>query len=236
MNPQPDQGAVAGRYREGHGTDYLSYELKNEENFLRLQELALKDSGFENIEAELAPAERRVIDIGCATGALLGKLRERGWDTSGVEISPSSEYARRQRGLDVRSLPLEACHFPPGAFNLALASHLIEHLNDPAGFVAEVHRILKPGGRFLITTPNIAGLQARLFGGRWRSAIFDHLYLFSVKTLSRLLKENSFAIERVITWGGMAAGTVPAPLKHAADRLAKRLGRGDVMLIRARRQ
>jgi SAM-dependent methyltransferase len=235
MNPQPERTAVEDRYMTGHGEDYLSYELRNEAPFLRLQELALKDADFEGIEAELdrRMGWRRVLDIGCATGALLDQLRRQGWDTTGVEISPSHEYARRERSLDVRNLPLEACAFPPESFNLVLASHLIEHLNDPAGFTAEVHRVLAPGGYFLVTTPNIAGFQARLFGGRWRSAIFDHLYLFSTATLSRLLRSKGFEPQRVRTWGGLAAGAAPRPLKALADRGAKRFGFGDVMLIRA---
>jgi SAM-dependent methyltransferase len=237
MNPQPEQPAVSDRYQAGHGEDYLSYELANEGPFLRLQELGLRDSGFGGIEADLKTraARPRVLDVGCATGAMLEKLRDRGWDCRGVEISPAAEYARRERSLDVLGLPLEACNFPAASFHLVLASHLIEHLNDPAGFVAEVRRVLAPGGYFLVTTPNIAGLQARLFRGRWRSAIFDHLYLFSVKTLSRLLRDRGFGIERVRTWGGLAAGATLRPLKNLADRTAKRFGFGDVMLIRARR-
>jgi len=39
----------------------------------------------------------------------------------------------------------------------------------------------------------------------------------------------------VYTWGGLAAGTAPAPVKRFADRAAKRLGAGDVMLIKARK-
>jgi SAM-dependent methyltransferase len=237
MNPQPEPAAVSDRYRAGHGTDYLSYELANEGPFLRLQELGLMDAGFDRIESELRARTvgPRVLDVGCATGALLEKLRDRGWDCKGVEISPSAEYARRERSLDVLGLPLEACNFPAASFHLVLASHLIEHLNDPAGFVSEVRRVLAPGGYFLAATPNIAGFQARLFRGRWRSAIFDHLYLFSVKTLSRLLEDRGFAVERVRTWGGLAAGAAPRPLKNLADRAAKRFGFGDVMLIRARR-
>jgi SAM-dependent methyltransferase len=234
MNPQPEKSAVEDRYRAEYGADYLSYELRNEAPFLRLQELALRDAGLEGIEAELGE-RRRVLDIGCATGALLEQLRRRGWDCCGVEISPSAGYARQERSLDVRSLPLQDCAFPPDSFTLVLASHLIEHLNDPAGFVAEVHRVLAPGGYFLVTTPNIAGFQARLFGSRWRSAIFDHLYLFSVRTLSRLLTNAGFEAQRVRTWGGLAAGLAPRPLKALADRAAKLCGWGDVMLIRARK-
>ncbi|MDR1586355.1 MAG: class I SAM-dependent methyltransferase [Treponema sp.] len=239
MNPQPEAAEVARRYQEGHGGDYLSYELANEETFLKLQQLALGDAHFDDLERELMAAESvrpagpRILDIGCATGALLLYLHGRGWDVTGVEISPSAGYARDKRGLDVRSLPLEECRFPGGAFDVVLASHLIEHLNAPAAFVEEVHRLLRPGGRFFVTTPNIAGLQAQIFGWRWRSAIFDHLYLFSVKTLSALLGAAGFSVEGVYTWGGLAAGIAPAPLKRIADRLAKPFGFGDVMLVRA---
>jgi SAM-dependent methyltransferase len=234
MNPQPENDAIRQRYQEGYGKDYLSYELANEAAFLRLQELALEDAGLSDTPQH-DTAKPAVLDIGCATGALLEKLRDRGWACTGVEISPSAEYARKERALDVRSLPLEENRFPDAGFDIVLASHLIEHLNDPASFVTEVHRILKPGGYFIVTTPNIAGFQARLFGGRWRSAIFDHLYLFSIKTLSRLLTKHGFTIERVRTWGGLAAGTAPAAVKRIADRAAKQFRFGDVMLIKGKR-
>jgi SAM-dependent methyltransferase len=236
MNPQPDSASVTRRYRETHGGDYRSYELAHEAAFLNLQLQGLADAKFDALEQELLgrpPVKPRVLDAGCATGALLFHLRERGWDVCGIEISPSAEYARRERALDVRGVPLEENNFPPEHFDVVLASHLIEHLNEPARFVREVYRILKNGGHFFVTTPNIAGFQARLFKERWRSAIFDHLYLFSVRTLKALLKNAGFSIESVHTWGGLAAGAAPPLLKRFADRAVKPLGAGDVMLLRA---
>jgi SAM-dependent methyltransferase len=228
MNPQPLDREVKGRYGANHGADYLAYELKNEKPFLELQLLALKDADFWELPAG------KVLDIGCATGALLAELKKRGWGTTGVEIcKEEAEYARKERSLDVRSLPLEEGNFASCSFDAVLASHLIEHLNNPGSLVKEVGRILKPGGRFIVTTPNISGFQAKIFKGAWRSAIFDHLYLFSVKTLSELLKRNGFKIEKIKTWGGLAAGAAPKPIKHIADRAAKRFGFGDVMLIKA---
>ena len=280
MNPQPLEQEIKRRYGaaadakagNSYGEDYLAYELANEEPFLNLQLLALRDAGFDEIEKDLGHrikristngirnnsldnnsrsfvsfddenssssqcyAKPKVLDIGCATGSLLARLRERGWETVGVEISkPQAEYGRRKRGLDIRDLPLEGNKFPSGHFNVVLASNLIEHINDPAGLAGEVHRILVPGGYFFVSTPNISGFQARLFGGRWRSAIFDHLYLFSAKTLSRLLGEKGFTIEKTATWGGLAAGTAPVPVKRVFDKAAKRFGFGDMMIMRAKK-
>ena len=236
INPQPVPAAVRNRYDGGHGADYLSYERANETAFLRLQEMALQDAGFfDDPDGYLTDREPpKVLDIGCATGALLASLREKGWQAAGVEISlPQAEYARRERNLDVRTLPLEENRFPPDSFRAVLASHLIEHLNDPASLVREAYRILIPGGRFYVTTPNIAGFQARLLGKLWRSAIFDHLYLFSTKTLPALLMKNGFTVEKTVTWGGLAAGLAPLQIKAWADRAAKRLNMGDVMIVRA---
>jgi len=237
INPQPVPAAVALRYGTNHGKDYLAYEKANEAAFLRLQELALNDSGFFELEQDILsanPQGSRVLDVGCAAGALLLMLKKRGWIVRGVEISaPQATYCR-ERGLEVSSLPLEENRFPDQCFDAILASHLIEHLNDPGSFVREARRILKPNGRLYVTTPNINGLQARLFGSAWRSAIFDHLYLFSVKTLTLLLKNAGFTVERVKTWGGLAAGIAPLPVKRLFDALAKPLGFGDVMIVRAR--
>jgi len=243
-NPQPLPEEIRERYSKIYGDDYLSYELKNESAFLKLQQLALIDAGFDKLEKKIFSRAVRddtgsaadtpsVLDIGCATGALLDDLRSRGWHVTGVEISPCAEYAGNARKLDVRSIPLEENKFPDKSFDVVLASHLIEHLNDPKSFLHDVHRILKDGGFCFITTPNISGFQSRLFGSKWRSAIFDHLYLFSAASLSNMLRNEGFKIKRIRTWGGLAAGSAPRLLKKAADFLAKRLGCGDVMIVKA---
>jgi len=239
-NPQPLKEEIIARYSDIYGKDYLSYEIENEASFLNLQQLALKDAGFfqaEKVFFMIAGQDENktpsVLDIGCATGSLLAFLREKGWRVIGVEISPAAEYARNERRLDVRSLPLEENNFPSGSFDIVLASHLIEHLNNPRGFLNEVYRVLKDNGYFFITTPNISGFQAHLFKDRWRSAIFDHLYLFSKRTLLKMMKDAGFKPKRLRTWGGLAAGMAPAWLKKTADKLAKRLRLGDVMIVKA---
>ena len=245
INPQPAEEEIKKRYNSflisGCSEEsYLSYELKNEEAFLQLQLLALKDAGFNELEMELLKNPNgnkpRILDIGCATGRLLYHLKDRGWNTIGVEISSAEAEYAKNKNLDVRNLPLEENNFPEGSFNVILASHLLEHLNDPASLIREAFRILGGGGSFFITTPNIKSFQAQLFGSRWRSAIFDHLYLFSKKTLRKMLEQNGFSIEKIATWGGLAAGTASKPVKNFFDKAVKRLGLGDVMIIRAKKK
>jgi len=238
INPQPVKDEIITRYSSKFGKDYLLYEIENEDSFLQLQKLALKDAGFYKIEKTLMLRKTEVpsvLDVGCATGTLLAFLRDRGWNVKGTEISPAAEYARNVRQLNVLNIPLEEIAFPSGSFDIVLASHLIEHLNDPFSFLKEAYRILTDNGQIFITTPNISGLQAYLYGSRWRSAIFDHLYLFSARTLKKMLKRTGFKVERVSTWGGIAAGLAPAWIKKCMDFLAKRLNFGDVMIVRAKK-
>ena len=241
-NPQPDKNEIIARYTDTFGQDYLSYEIENEKAFLNLQQLAMHDADFPSVEEALFSKSAKTpafLDVGCATGALLESLAKprrhssHGWHVTGVEISPCAEYAREKRKLDVKSRALEENEFAPRSFDVVHASHLVEHLNDPAGFMKEVFRILKDDGYFFLSTPNISGFQARLYRSRWRSAIFDHLYLFSRRTLIKMLKNTGFKIESCRTWGGLAAGMAPLWLKKTADSLAKRFNFGDVMIIRA---
>jgi 2-polyprenyl-3-methyl-5-hydroxy-6-metoxy-1,4-benzoquinol methylase len=239
QNPQPDREAIEARYGEHSSQAYLQYELANEATFLKLQQMGLKDGGFFNLEAQFfnqTACKPRVLDIGCATGALLAWLRDRGWDCAGIELcGPAADYARDVRKLQIITGTIESAQLPGNSVDVVLASHVIEHVHNPKSFVTEIYRCLKPGGYVFITTPSIDGFQARLFGSRWRSAIFDHLYLFSKKTLRTLLEEAGFTVERTVSWGGLAKGTAPGPVKNLADRLAKRFNRGDVVLMRCRK-
>jgi 2-polyprenyl-3-methyl-5-hydroxy-6-metoxy-1,4-benzoquinol methylase len=238
QNPQALAEAVRSRYGEA----YLAYEEANQDAYRDLELLALEDLG---LEAQAAPAfsraasegtRPRALDVGCATGALLAALREKGWEAQGVELSEAlAEYGRSRYSLPIFAGTLESAAFPSGGFDLVHASHLIEHLNEPGAFLDEAARVMRPDGLLVLTTPNSDGLQARLLGPAWRSAIYDHLYLFSARTLHGLLEKKGFAVSAIVTWGGWARGLRPAFLKPCLDRAAKRLGFGDVMAILARR-
>ena len=232
QNPQPVQNELVDRYDE----EYFKYETENEGQFLELMELGLADVDFDSIERRL-PARRSFLDIGCATGMLIARMKERGWREQGVEVCrPAAEFGIGKRGLQIFIGTLEEAGFRDGSFDVVHCSHLIEHLTNPRGFVEEVRRVLAPGGYFVVTTPNADGFQARLFGREWRSMIDDHMYLFGRRTLRRLVEDSGFRVLRGKTWGGLAVGTAPKPIKDLFDRTAKRLNFGDVMIYLCQRK
>jgi len=230
QNPQPVFDDLKRRYSE----EYFNYEITNEKNFFNLMRLGLKDIDFINLTSNIKKINNTFLDIGCATGMLLESMRKADWEVKGVEIcEASAEYGRREKKLDIYTGTLEQANYGNDAFSVIHFSHLIEHLNDPGRFLREVYRILKADGYAVITTPNVDGFQARILREKWRSAIPDHLYLFSKKTLHSLLKLTGFNILKTVTWGGAAKGIVPGFIKYPVDKMAKSFGFGDVVLFLA---
>ena len=231
QNPQPVFESLDNRYDE----EYFRYEQQFDELFFDLMLKGLKDIGFnpeENINGETSS----FLDIGCATGLLVKHMGDSGWVSRGVELcAPAAEYGSSRRGIDIFSGTVEQAAYENDSFDVIHCSHLIEHLNNPSAYMDEIYRILKPGGLFICTTPNSDGFQARLFGGKWRSVIADHMVLFSKKTLTRLLRSKSLTVVSVKTWGGIGKGYAPGWIKTILDKSAKKFNFGDVMIISSRK-
>ncbi|HOT59025.1 MAG TPA: class I SAM-dependent methyltransferase [Spirochaetales bacterium] len=231
QDPQPAKEEVTGWYDSA----YLAYEIEHQYVF---RDIALKSLSEAGIIPELIPQTLPpdLLEIGCATGALLDVFAKQGWKTTGVEISKElANYGREQFGLTIQNCTLEQAHFADASFSMIFAFHLIEHLNDPASFIAELYRILRHKGKLVLITPNASSFQAHLMQEAWRSAISDHLFLFSVQNLKALLKTYGFSIAYIKTWGGWPLGMKPKLFKKPLDRLAKAAGCGDVMIIRAQK-
>ncbi len=231
QNPQPVFDDLQNRYQ----TDYFDYELENDTAFLDLMLRGLADIRFDELTEGL-DRPRRFLDVGCATGALLQHLKTQDWDVEGVEICvPAAVYGQKERGVTIHIGTIDTLDLPRDSFDVVHFSHVIEHVPDPRAFLADVQDLLKPGGYAIIVTPNTSGLQAKLFGPQWRSAIADHLNLFSARNLKRLVEECGLRARSQRTWGGIAMGMAPAWIKRPLDRLAKPLGFGDVVLVLAQK-
>jgi len=173
----------------------------------------------------------QLLELGCACGFLLVAARERGFAVQGIEPSTwAAAHARAAYGLDVKSGSLETVAIPSASCDVAVMADVIEHLADPRQTVRQIGRILRPGGRLLILTPDVGSLVARLAGPRWWGLLDDHYFYFSRQTLRRLLESEGFAIERIVGLGRVFAlshwVSKLAPYNRALHTSVSRLTRG----------
>jgi ubiquinone/menaquinone biosynthesis C-methylase UbiE len=108
------------------------------------------------LEARTAPGSN-VLDVGCGTGHLAGELMQRGYTAWGVDLSDAMvEYAREHYDRDqFRVGDIEQIPFPDNTFDAVMCLGVMEYLEKDEPALREMWRVLKPGGRAVITTPNI---------------------------------------------------------------------------------
>ena len=140
----------------------------------------------------LAPGAR-VLDVGCGRGVVLGALADRGLEVHGVELSEAAARGADPRARVVIAPDLASAGYPRSYFDQVLIWHVLEHLEHPRETLAEVHRILRPGGRLVVAVPNFASAQAAWSGAAWfHLDLPRHLYQFPLAALRTLLDETGF--------------------------------------------
>jgi len=103
-----------------------------------------------------------LLDVGCGSGAFLNLAQQRGWDVSGIELSPElSEVSRRIVKGDVINAAFESVTLPDESYDVVTMWDIIEHVLDPVFCLKKVERLLKPGGMALFCTPDENSLLAR---------------------------------------------------------------------------
>jgi 2-polyprenyl-3-methyl-5-hydroxy-6-metoxy-1,4-benzoquinol methylase len=132
----------------------------------------------------------RILDFGAGRGAMTLELMKRGAKL--VAVEPFGYEFLAERGVSVYR---DLAHLPDElSFDGIVSLEVIEHLRDPSGVLAGLYERLSPGGWLLITTPNAAGLLARLMGQRWREvAKPGHIVFFTPTALSKILEKNGFS-------------------------------------------
>jgi 2-polyprenyl-3-methyl-5-hydroxy-6-metoxy-1,4-benzoquinol methylase len=146
-----------------------------------------------------------VLDVGAGSGGFLAQMRSLGWDVRGIEPDAAAVEVARQNGLEVTCATLEEAQFSEGGFDVVTMGHVIEHLPNPIETLRECARVLKPGGRLVVVTPNASSLGRRLLGSYWRGLeVPRHLQLFSPSTLRRLVERTGLRVSAMRTTANSA--------------------------------
>ena len=108
------------------------------------------------------PAGAPILEVGCGDGAFTTELAKYSSFVTALDLSASQieENRRRFPGIAFAQHDVaEPLPFPDAAFDVAWCSEVLEHLFDPAFALREMHRVLRPGGRLLVTVPYHGGLK-----------------------------------------------------------------------------
>jgi 2-polyprenyl-3-methyl-5-hydroxy-6-metoxy-1,4-benzoquinol methylase len=166
-------------------------------------ELDLKKFGYglDVVSAHLSG--RRVLDIGTGTGTFVKLAKERGWETTALELNVESVENLLKEGMRIIVKPLEITDLPSHSFDLITLWEVLEHLAEPQLVLTESRRLLSPEGLLLILVPNAGSLVTRVlheksntFGGH------SHLNHFNLKSITTILNNLNYEIielETIIT-------------------------------------
>jgi predicted TPR repeat methyltransferase len=203
-------------------------------------------------EIDAVHSRGRLLDVGCNCGFFLDEARNRGYETSGVEIAAGpAEYARTHFNLDVTTSQFEATEFTTIPFDIVTMWHVFEHMAEPRVTLEKTRDILVDGGLLAIEVPRFDAWSVSLLGPRHRHIGLGHAAYYTKEVLCRLLEDQGY---RVLTcrnvgrtlslpWLAVRVSQSLGPLKSPVhwmvrNRLQRHFGRtylnlGDIMRVYA---
>ncbi len=168
----------------------------------------------------------RLLEVGCASGSYLQKMKVAGWEVEGIEINPEAVAWAREQGLKVCQSTLETAEDPGHTFDLVVAWMAIEHLHDPVVAFERLRSWTYPRGWIAFSVPNAASMEFRIFKEDWFALHLPcHLQHFTPDTINRLLDRTGWTLKRVLHQ--RLLHNVPLSLglkikgRNASSRLAK---------------
>ncbi len=198
VHPLPEESTLAGFYPSEYwwssGTGSLSRTARL---FHRLEKAYREFVVADHVRfldfcaRKCRTGGRKLLDIGCGSGSFLQSAQSHGYLPHGMDASARAvEIATKQFGYPARQGRIGENIWEGNRFDFVTMFHVLEHLADPRLGLRYAGELLQPGGILVLQVPNIASVQARLFGSRWYGIdVPRHLINFSPRALGILLGE-----------------------------------------------
>jgi 2-polyprenyl-3-methyl-5-hydroxy-6-metoxy-1,4-benzoquinol methylase len=219
LDPQPSDEAMAALYQ-----DYFTHDLDSEPTLHRYVRTSMMNACYlpdvpatrtarilghigplrELIDVELMTLGRGpgdVLDVGCGNGRFMSRIQELGWEPYGVEPDPRAVAAASQTfGSRVKQGTVFNGEFREASFDAITLNHVIEHVREPISVLGRCGELLRPGGRIIVTTPNLNSWGLRLFGPSWLGLDPPrHLVIFTPSSLRRSALSAGLRVRTVRT-------------------------------------
>jgi SAM-dependent methyltransferase len=146
------------------------------------------------------PRNVKVLDIGCGIGQTLAYHQSRGCEAAGIEADDNVLKIAARYKLNITSGVFDGSQFESSYFDYVTLDQVAEHVMDPHALMRGVHRVLKPGGHVIITTPNPDSFGARLYGARWLNwHVPYHMQFYTRRSMEILAERSGLVLTKVRT-------------------------------------
>ena len=153
---------------------------------------------FRRVLAELGPPRsRRLLDVGAYCGYFVDVACEGGFRAEGAELSSWAVGQARQAGLTVHNQTVSERAASGDRYDVVTLWDVAEHLADPRAELTAARELLTPGGSLHLSTIDAGSRVAHMMGRHWPWLMDMHLYYFDRPSISRLLEQAGFRVERI---------------------------------------
>ncbi len=201
----------------------------------------LKDLGVYDL---MLKSGTRSLEIGCGSAYQLEHFYQKGrGEYFGLEpiLSEAKKGWERlspllkNKKLEVKKIvtcgEIEKVKYPEHSFDVIYSYHVFEHLENPLVMLEKAKLWLKPGGKLIITCPNVEGAIPKKDIAQWRCALPSHRWLPGRLAVARILRESGFELTKEFTYGGY---TAPRTWwQEIANWYFKKTLQGDVLCMMA---
>lgn len=137
----------------------------------------------------------KILDMGAGIGAFLNTMKNRGWETTGIEPDAGArQQAKQLFGINLSSIEIFD-DMKPGSFDAITLWHVLEHVHLLHDYMKRLKELLKPGGKIFIAVPNYQSTDSSIYSSYW--AAYDvprHLYHFTPKSIEVLVEKHELKL------------------------------------------